>query len=215
MPSATCESEVASIVLVGRFNPSIFHPSWLAANSLVRQEEAQEAKVGIVHSEVADFSLGWVHIQVTTEKFVSSAEAAHEMALLDLVKGIFALLEHTPTDKMGLNRAMHFRLPSVEAWHAMGHRLAPKAPWSGIVEEPGMLSLVMTGKRPGSLAKSFQAQVGPSQLVQPGIYVATNEHFESPEPEGHGKLMVLLSECWQDAQRYAKTAARKLVDESI
>jgi hypothetical protein len=143
------------------------------------------------------------------------AEAAHEMALLDLVVGIFNLLEHTPVEKMGLNRAMHFSMPSIESWNHLGHRLAPKDPWTGIVDEPGMLAIIMVGKRHGSRAKSFQVKVNPSPVVlRWGIAVETNEHFEKADGDGLGSMMVLLRECWRDAQDYAKEAARSLVSVS-
>jgi hypothetical protein len=36
MPVPKCESEGASIVLLGSFNPGIFQPAWFGAHGLIR-----------------------------------------------------------------------------------------------------------------------------------------------------------------------------------
>jgi hypothetical protein len=41
----TPEIQGMSIVLVGGFNPKIFHPAWFAAQKLIREKEAEEANI--------------------------------------------------------------------------------------------------------------------------------------------------------------------------
>ena len=37
--------EGVTIVLLGQFNPAIFQPAWLAAENLVRPQEAESAEI--------------------------------------------------------------------------------------------------------------------------------------------------------------------------
>lgn len=214
MPELTCIKDDVSIVLLGQLNPAIFQPAWFAANGLVRQTEVDQAQIDIIRPEVSSFSLGWLTLQVIQEKFDARAEAGSAPMLLDLVLGVFRLLSHTPLQKMGVNREMHFRMPDLESYHAVGHRLAPKEPWTGLMEKPGMLVLAMTGKRAGSPAKGFRVDVSASTLAapDPAVRVATNEHFEAEGTDSTDRLMILLRERWADAQEAAQKAARRLID---
>jgi hypothetical protein len=66
MSNRQAELEGLTIVVVGSFNPAIFHPAWFSRCNLIRQEEADSAKVEIVHSEVAQFSGDWFSVQRTS-----------------------------------------------------------------------------------------------------------------------------------------------------
>ena len=50
------ESELLSIVVLGDFNPAIFHPLWFSVNGLVADAEAKDADVGFIHKQFASFS---------------------------------------------------------------------------------------------------------------------------------------------------------------
>lgn len=213
MAGPICESELASIVLLGRFEPATLTPTWLATNQLVRTEEAENATVGILHREIVDFNLGWVRLLVTTDRFFASAEAAHELELVDLVLGIFAFVEPSPIEAMGLNRKMSFRMPSVALWHALGHRLAPKEPWTGILENPGMAGVSVQGRRAGSSAAYLQIRVAPTVGAQPTVLIETNEHFERGT-ENRQELLSVLRESWLDTQIFARKAADNLVNQT-
>jgi hypothetical protein len=125
--------------------------------------------------------------------------------------GIFTLLEHTPLRMMGLNRNMHFTMPSEEKWHAFGHLLAPKVPWSEILDQPGMASIPMLGKRRGSAGKYVRIKVEPSVRIQPGVYIQSNEHYEAAADGGAAGLMKHLQTAWHDAQAFGKQAAEHLL----
>ena len=71
------EIEGVSIVLLGDFNPKIFQPAWFAAQELIRKEEAESAEIEVIHPEVVVFSLDWLRIQVTRNRWISEAQAPH------------------------------------------------------------------------------------------------------------------------------------------
>lgn len=123
----TPEIQGMSIVLVGSFNPKIFHPAWFAAQKLIREKEAEEANIELITPAVAKFNLDWIRLQVIQEQFVvETAQEPYYEILRDLVIGTFSFLNHTPITMLGINVQKHFRMHSDEEWHALGHELAPK-----------------------------------------------------------------------------------------
>jgi hypothetical protein len=215
MPDIPCEAEGAHIILVGHFNPSIFQPAWLAAHDLIRKEEAEAAKIQVIASEVASFTSDWLSLVVTDDKFQAlTNDPSHYEPLRDLVLGIFLLLEHTPFEKMGINRDMHFRMPTEEAWHQLGHLLTPKELWRSHLEKPGMESITIGGSPKHAPDSHLRVKVEPSTRVKPcGVYVGTNQHHQASGPDAARQLMVILREKWQTSQEYARVLSENLVNE--
>lgn len=207
----TCELEGASVVLVGSFNPAIFQPQWFARESLIRPSEADAAEVQVIAPPITSFKLDWLIIQVTADKFIATtADMGHLAPLSELVLGTFDALQHTPIRQMGLNRDMHYRAPSVELWHSIGNKLAPKEYWQGLIDAPGMETIQISGKRSGSSALKLTVTVQPSIRVQPGVYFGTNEHFVAGG-ESARELIQVLKDHWFSAQEQAKTIAETLL----
>jgi hypothetical protein len=202
----------SSVVLLGRFNPAIFQPAWLAAHSLIRQEEADHAKGLVFAPEVASFTVDWLRLQVTADRFEASTEdAAHSDVLRDLVASIFTLLEHTPFEKMGLNRFIHYRMESDERWHRFGDLLAPKFAWKVMLSKPGLRSLTMEGTRAEAPDARIQVKVEPSSRVHPGIFFNTNEHYEFSGADAGRRLIATMATSWRAAQDYARSVAEHLL----
>lgn len=212
--------EGQSIVLVGSFNPAIFHPSWLGANKLVRATEAESAakppNLKVVSSEFSALQVGAFSLQVTTEQFVAStADLSHSDALRDLVFGIFSILEHTPAHLMGLNRQTHFRIENETRWHEIGHRLVPKDRWAPFLLEPGTAKVSVAGRRPNSEAKRLTITAEPSGRIVPGVFVSTNEHYEVPRTDGVKALLTLLQKNWGPAQAHAAAASAGIIESAL
>lgn len=209
----TCEDEAISAVLVGNFNPSIFHPVWLERHGLVRAQEARNATIQIIHPEISSFTVGPFHIQVDLRRLkVESEDPGQVGAVKDLTNGMLSLLEHTPVSQFGINRSMHFRVESEENRQTIGDRLAPKDPFEGLVENPRMLSLKVIGERPGNPRAKLHLQVEPSSKLRVGVLVASNEHYDFQEAEADlNEVMRVFSAEWQTAQTYARKTAESLL----
>ncbi len=212
------EYEQASIVLVGGFNPQIFQPPWFAKHGLLGSSEADNAKIGVIHPEIVAFTADWCSLNVTQERFV-----AHTLRedcyprLRDLVKGTFTLLRHTPIRQMGLNREIHYSMPSNEAYHNVGHKLAPKEPWAGVLKEPGMQTVAMQGQRPDDYKGLILVRVEPSRRkeVKDGVFVQINDHYEAKNQEageGCDELIDVLSRSWDISLERSKKMAEKLLE---
>lgn len=179
-PAPTLEGEEISIVLIGDFNAKIFHPAWFALEELIRRSEAEEAVVEIVHRDVASFRLDWVAVAVVSDRFSASIRsAAFRTSLRDLVGGAFSRLRHTPTRQLGINLTKRFRFPTDAEWHNFGHYLAPKSPWKGLLDQPGMLGIHVQGTRPDHAPGHVLVTAEPNapSLVSIGV----NDHYDTPQ----------------------------------
>ncbi len=170
-----------TIVLIGDFNPRIFQPFWFDSQNIIRAEEAENAKINIIHPDITDFNLDWLNVQVSRERFVASTQKEpYYPFLYDLVLSTFRLLEHTPIRMLGINREMHFQLRSLDQWHGFGHQLAPKEIWKDLLESPGVKSITMQGDvdRKG-YSGYVRVTVEPSIKVDPnGVYFKINDHYD-------------------------------------
>jgi len=204
-----------NIVIRGQFNPAIFHPAWFQAQKLVRGQEAEAAKVEVIQQNAAIFAMEWLQVQIVSDRFqVGTTQEAFYEPLRDLVLGVLDILNHTPLTVMGLNRDFHFRLESEKAWHSVGHRLAPKEDWQGILADPGLMSLTMQGKRPDRSSGYVQVKVEPSAQVQYGVYIEVNDHYElrsTPETTAPpSEALKILAEQWSASMQRGLEIANKI-----
>jgi hypothetical protein len=223
-----------SIVSVGRFNPSIFHPAWFTKNDLLPPEEAAAARVEFVAPQAARFETDWLRCQVTLEQLSFSTTATEQReALRDLFLGTFELLRHTPMFFLGINNEAHFKMSDKEVWDGIGHALTPKDLWTQFLDRPGLRSISIQGERSDGRRGYVLVSVEPSQRIDPGIYVRLNDHFDlrpegssevpdrpqdfpvdgdadawlmEPSPFGQAEEAVkILSERWEDSMELSET----------
>jgi hypothetical protein len=215
MPDPTLEISAASIVLIGAFNPRIFHPEWFARRKLLPQTEADQANIAIIHPQVCQFQTERFHFQVTLDRLVIGTKPnAVPEPLRDLIEGTFYILEHTPVSAMGLNRDMHFAMHSEEAWHLVGDKLAPKEPWQEFSygRRPGVRDLqILYGARSPE-ESSTTVTVQPSVQVQHGIFFQINDTFTTNDNDNGLKfLMGALKTRWEESQKNADRIAQHIL----
>jgi hypothetical protein len=197
-----------SIVLRGRFNAAIFQPAWMAANKLIRDEEATAAKSFVAFENFLTFRTEWFRLQVTDDRFdVAGLKGGHEAPLRDLVLGIFALLEHTPLGQMGLNYHTHERLDRDEDWARIERRLFDSSPLDTVLPASRLTSATFSGNHADAPRARIQVKVEPSAQIRPGLYVSTNEHYEESGPDSGHRLMQTLKERWEGALIHAQNVA--------
>ena len=212
------EIEGVTIVLVGSFNPAIFHPAWFAHEKLIQQEEAEKADLQVVSPEASVFSIGWLELEVTSERFaVSTSQIQYLDPLRDLVLGTFNVLRHTPIQAMGINRLAHYRSASEATWHKLGHILAPKEPWAGLLQDPGMRRVTMEGKRPDQYQGRITATVEPSLKMKPGfgVFFNVNDHYDNDaQGKSHEclRMMDILIKSWQNSLVRSAQIMEKLIN---
>jgi len=183
------ELSAYSIVLLGNFNPTIFTPSWFEKYDLLTEEEAANADLTVVHPEISRFVAAGLTIQVETNRFSASGTAS-AIQLKDFVLKTFRdYLNHTPIRSLGINREVHYKLPSAEARMKLGRALAPLDPWGEWGKEideskdsgGGLISLTMhLAKEPDTVKGHTRVTIQPSAQIprNAGVFFQVNDHSE-------------------------------------
>jgi hypothetical protein len=220
MPEASPEPELQGlgIVAMGSFNPAIFQPFWFSGNRLIREEEAKDANVEIIHHSAAIFSTSWFSVRVLENRFeLDTSDPTMFQPTRDLILGTFRVLEHTPIDVFGFNRHQHFRMESEEAWHAFGHYYAPKTSWESIVTQPGMASLSISGKREHAESKRVVIKIEPSARLHPGVYIQATEDYAIDKDKSQNDqnyfFLQTVSKVWDDFVAYSDRVPKHLLTE--
>ena len=216
------ELDTISIVLIGAFNPAIFHPLWFAAQEMLSREDAEAAEVAVIHKDLTQFQARQVKISVEHQRFVATCAAIHRNIVRDLVLSCFGrVLVHTPLGLMGINRELHFNCGSERNRSAFGFAIAPLEPWGKWGEEiaknvkedkrrGGMMRIqIREEPRPDKFTGYVQVEVQPSALIRnmSGIWVQTNDHFQFENNEEHPaqEAMETLETVWESANAKAES----------
>lgn len=181
-----------SVVLLGKFNPTMLTPSWLAFHGVFTKQEAKEAELQVSHNQLSSFSTEWLVLQVTPDRLFAQTSRAPHIRLGDLLVRLFKeQLLHAPINAIGINRDVHFLAPTAKHRDNLGRRLAPLDPWAdgaGIVDFSGEPSgLVSLSMRQGNLEgrpvdDNINVRVESSNIVGvgaggSGVYVGVNDHY--------------------------------------
>jgi hypothetical protein len=170
--------EGVTVAVVGRFNPSIFSPSWLRLHKLIGAREAEEANVTVIVPPAAVFSTDWLVVNVTEESLVLSTAMPQEYERLrDVALGILTVLDQTPIGAVGINRDVHWAPPGFSAYHAFGDALVPKEFWNKELRLPGTQDVTVQGVRPDLWDGYIRVTIQPSVRVEHGVYARVNDHF--------------------------------------
>lgn len=196
-----------SVVIVGKFNPAIFTPAWFVLNGILPNSAAERANLKVAHEQVTAFSTDWLRMEVTPGRFCAETQQAPNVRLRDLVAGVFTRhLYHTPLNAFGINRTVHFQVPSLAARDRIGRTLAPVEPWGkwrrdlgSTGEDGGMTSLTMTQVNPEGrpVGGRINVKVEPSNRVgqgRCGVFVEVNDHYviDASGPDAGKRLMRLF-----------------------
>lgn len=166
-------------VLVGKFNPDMFSPAWLKYYKLVRDAEADEAKVSVIHPGLTQFVVANVTFIVQEAKFsISTVDQSRFEPLKDLVLGVLSLIESTPVTSMGMNTECHFRAKDEAAWNKFGDTVASKELWQKFVTNPGLKTITIQGNNTNSApGGEINVKVEPSKIKANSVLIQINNHF--------------------------------------
>ncbi|MGZ8190532.1 MAG: hypothetical protein ACXWTS_04815, partial [Methylococcaceae bacterium] len=120
------ETDTASIVLIGHFNPMIFQPYWFVTQGIFSSDEAKNAKVDVIHPEITMFSIEWLSIRVEKSVFNAISDRQPHIRVLDFIVSTFGnCLVHTPIYRVGINRTIGFKA-DIPKKDKLGKKLAPQ-----------------------------------------------------------------------------------------
>lgn len=182
------ETGGCSIVLLGGFNPAIFNPDWFLRYEIATEAERNDSTINIIHPEISNFRLGNKLIQADLTRFSVQTTEAPWVSVMDFVTRTFGqYLVHTPVNRIGINRDVHFGVGTEERRNEVGRLLAPTTPWGEwgkrIDAAPqnrrgGFTTLTMQETRDAGKG-TIQATVQPSVVIKgnSGIFISVNDDY--------------------------------------
>jgi hypothetical protein len=217
VPNHTVEPLGVNIQVLGHWNPVILTPRWFADGDLLPREEADAAKVELIHTEIAQFETDWFSLSVTKDRLIAgTTRTSHAEALRDLVAGTLDLLSHTPLMALGINHDYTVNFRNRRDFDDFGWRLVPPASW-GMLERPGMATLQVQGERPDDQPGYIRVKVEPVLDGSHTAIVGSNDHFDfSPNPAGAAvRAAAILRDSWFDASRRAEAVLDGLFNAAL
>ena len=204
-----------SIVVVGSFNPAIIQPFWLAQKKLIREQEAQNAEIDMIHTGIARFKLEWCEFEILNDRFEIKSTQQHMFsAMRDLIISIFNILKETPVQAYGINHVLYYAFPDQKRYYDIGVRLGTLNNWDGILTDPRMFSVeIGEMKRNDGKDGSYRIRVQPSDIKLPlgfGIMVAINDHIQFKENKNGKEFASSITETFDSSGQRSKSLPEKL-----
>ena len=212
------QREIA-LVLIGRFNPAIVQPGWLAKYGIVGENEAKAAKVQLVNPDLTVLRFDLFEVVVQSENFTIKTHDIHPEIIRDFVLKTFGeFLFHTPIRMMGINYQVVLECPSVEARDRFGRRLAPREPWGKwgemlegdsnleSTEHGGLVSITMKqSKRPDGLKGYVNTRLDGVPGSKSSVTVMVNDHFDVTDGGQDASAAIsILEKRWEDSLKFSE-----------
>jgi hypothetical protein len=211
----TPEAEGLDVVLVGSFNPAIFHPEWFFRQGIITEQDSKEAKVQDVSGEITLIQICGIVLQCVGDRLsLGTKNISNAERMQDFIRQTFSVLSHTPITACGINPHIHYLVGNDAYWHKIGHTLAPKElVWNELLEKPGMQSLTIKAPRGGDYPGEINATVEPSVAHKPGVFVKVNYHYGLPRDSVRAGSAELVLKFIESEWKPACGMARKVADQ--
>lgn len=188
------------IVLLGDFNPVIITPYWLSSKSIIRETEADTAKVEIIHSDITRFETDWLIVEASKNRIdFTTKRESHFSALKDLVVSVFTLLKETPIKAIGINHLCHYSFRDIIEYENFGYWLSPAKELAEILNKP-KLNLIQFIETTGEKKEDgrIQLAIAPSDLVldSKSVVFNANHHFNNLKGTSAKSILELLNSKW-------------------
>lgn len=214
------QKETFSIVLIGVFNPAIFQPTWFSLKRLLRESETENAKIEVIHPEVARYVISdWLSVDVTKNRceFKTSMEPYFDV-LKDLVTGTFKVLQETPINAVGINNIFDIALSSTDEYYNFGRELTPLDLWDGTLNDAKLLTLEILEQESYDHANlSRRIRISPSDpedKISNGVKININNHFIIKESKSSEAVLTLETNM-NDIRKYSYRIANNLLTKVI
>ncbi|SEH12668.1 hypothetical protein SAMN05428974_0533 [Sphingopyxis sp. YR583] len=216
-----------STVLLGRFNPLIFSPDWLAANNVIGPVEAKEASqdgIEIMSPTVTSIKLGSMKLLVEEQRFMLVVGDEPFVRAKDFPATCFAVLRHTPVHAIGINYNEMLVGNDEASWHRLGDRLAPKEPWGDFVphddgaERRGGLRSVVMERRGGGGGDDRWSYTRVSFEIQDQALhglINVNNHFrlgDAAHPQSGAEAYHLVNDLWDRVMDHSRALVHQMRD---
>lgn len=182
MIKTTQLSEFYSIVLIGGFNPLIFHPFWMLQKGLISEKDVKTNKL-LVHEQLTQFKIGdWLEFNVNKNRceFKISSEE-YVVVMLDLIKGTLNALPEVPIVSIGINRGCILRIENETDYYKIGATLAPLQLWENSFAKPRLRTIAIEDTTSEDFSGTTRCiMINPAKVegAQFAIDINMNNHYD-------------------------------------
>lgn len=133
-----------SVVLLGGFNPMIFHPFWLLQKKLISERDVTEKKI-VVNEQISTYHVGdWLEMTVTQKRCEFKIKKAERVVMMrDLIVGTLNALPEMPILAVGINRGGVYNLSDEKSYYIFGAKLAPLGMWEPSFHDPRLRNIAI------------------------------------------------------------------------
>lgn len=213
-------------MLLGRFNPLIFSPEWLAKHGVIGPVEAEAARIEgieVMAPNVTSIKLGSMKLLVEAERFMLVVADHPLIRAKDFAVTCFNVLRHTPVHAIGLNYNATLVGSDENKWHRLGDQLAPKEPWGDFLTGAkgkrlgGLRSIALdqigceVDERWTHTRLQFEVQEGPGMQALLNI----NNHFKlgsDDKPQTGLEAYRLIDELWEPAMKKSSELTNNILE---
>lgn len=212
-----------AVVLLGPFAPAAMGPQWFRDLKLVGDQTADAAYKDdrfLLSDQLAQFALDYIEASIQPDRLqLATAREDVIATLFDMAVNVLVKLDPQRISAFGLNYSAHFPTGDKKAWHKAGDRLAPKEFWNTAWRGPsgaGLKSLTIQLERDDKdgLKGHANVTVQPSTLVDWGVFINVNDHYEFPETRRCGEVSEILAQLIADSRERAISLITSLVEET-
>ena len=172
-----------SIVLLGDFQPAMFHPSWFLKNEVITKAEYDsiinsESNQLIASNAITQFETSMTSFSIEQKRLQLIGKKEPFEKCIDSFKKMFDSLTAIPIQAYGLNYFFHLKATK-EEMDIIGKNLAPRKYWTSVFDESenndprnGLVSMTMRVVKDFGL---LNVRIESSNRIQ-GIYFDYNFH---------------------------------------
>lgn len=223
------QEEEASIVLLGGFNPSIFHPEWFIRHGLTESWDYSESEVINIPDVSKIVFPSDRALEVLQGRFIyRTTIASNHIALKDLVISTFSILTHTPIKQLGLNYKVSIHIPDANDWYEFGLKLAPIDLWkkaapyieklgSDKVKQLGLVGLKMALPRADDFEGRINVEIANVFQKDLTISFSVNSHISLSESDGSDAIMAVevIEDNWEKTLKLAKVIVDSIMESHL
>jgi hypothetical protein len=197
-----------NIVVIGNFNPAIFHPTWFRDNDLLPATEIESALESnlVVSAKWTQVQFDSLRLVVIQDRWLLETERVDWFTDLAVItRSIFDALSHTPMTIFGVNLMEHLKKRD-------GQRLLEK--WVPLAALGSVIGKnAKPGARIGAEWEEYRTsiQLEPSVKLDDGIFLAQN--FER-KVKNANELTARLSSDWPKMLQRAKHVRDTIMEPS-
>lgn len=188
-----------SVVLLGGFNPMIFHPFWLLQKKLISEHDVTEKKI-FVNDQISTYHVGdWLEMTVTPKRCEFKIKKAERVVMMrDLIVGTLNALSEMPIVAIGINRGCVYNLSDEKSYYDFGAKLAPLGMWEPSFHDPRLRNIAIEDIGSENFKeKRRMIQIKPAEVKDAPycVDVNINNHYDL-EKVGQtvGKALTVLTE---------------------